>query len=486
MSICPPRSVRHRFKALKVHFERRHHDGHDATYNSRLPMYATPASVTRTKRPRKAQLQGTSPSLAGAKERNMRQRAKTATQAALKADNGAKGRETAVPYPRQTITIFNTHIKGDGQRALHVALSLRTTLPQAPQRSRPVLPLRREPPRRNDTNAHSIIQVPRDFVRFEGEEVLSSALARTGSRRSSFCCSFFGGVDRESSRGELKSENATWASRVQGSAAQETLKPGSPEIVRRKDLWRNGWLLGLRHFARAIRVSLMGSGLGAAAASFNMGTAQVELEGNKTALRNLGYHSTLSKSPANKKEPLIYLETLHPRNGCEVLAEDIVRRLPRRTISVIYQKRVHESSAEFQPETTGISQRSLNPKKQVTPRSLSQEQSSTNAMNWSFKERKIRNTNYEYRLFTVTTSAIANDVPVCNSTSSPAPQVGDLCIQTDAMELHAWAFAALGWEKAVEGSPHPTLREYVCHFQERKVRWVQKKSMQTYSYRKKT
>ncbi|KAJ3512044.1 hypothetical protein NMY22_g15455 [Coprinellus aureogranulatus] len=242
-----------------------------------------------------------------------------------------------VPNPRQIHVISDTHVRVVGSATLHDIPFLRRTLAKG---------------------ASTFTTILR---RFEGEEVHSSALARTGSHaRSSFCCSVLG--EWTGSVGESKSENATWASRVQGSAAQETLKPGSPEIVRRKDLWRNGWLLGLLHFARAIRVTLMGSGLGAAAASSNMGTAQVELEGNKTALRNLGYHSTLSKSPANKKKPLIYLETLHPRNGCEVLAEDIVRRLPERTISVIYQKRVHESPAEFQPETTGISQRSLNPK----------------------------------------------------------------------------------------------------------------------------
>lgn len=80
---------------------------------------------------------------------------------------------------------------------------------------------------------------------------------------------------------------------------------------------------------------------------------------------------------------------------------------------------------------------------------------------------------------------VANGTPIGETNTVPAAKIGDLCTQDGAEEL-AWVFTASGWEKATERFEHPSLKGYVCHFQDGVVRWVQKKSLQTYDYRQKS
>lgn len=110
--------------------------------------------------------------------------------------------------------------------------------------------------------------------------------------------------------------------------------------------------------------------------------------------------------------------------------------------------------------------------------------STNHAVAWEHKVRKIRSIDQSYSLYRATSSTIVDGSPVGDFATIPSPRVGDICFQTDG-EPRAWIFAEHGWESAVEGSNHPTLKGYICHFQEGTVRWVQKKSIQTYGYRKK-
>lgn len=101
-----------------------------------------------------------------------------------------------------------------------------------------------------------------------------------------------------------------------------------------------------------------------------------------------------------------------------------------------------------------------------------------------FQKRKMRNGG-QFGYFTRTGGG-EFDGPTLQDTLEKNPQAGDLYVyRKDAdAPLCAWIFGNGAWEEAEEGTAHPTLGQYKLHFQKDVVRWVQAKSLQTYSYRK--
>lgn len=112
-------------------------------------------------------------------------------------------------------------------------------------------------------------------------------------------------------------------------------------------------------------------------------------------------------------------------------------------------------------------------------------EASGHRLRWQRKERKIRQTKHTYSYYSSSAPSTMSQLPDCGQTGILGPKVGDLCVQKVEAGLEAWVFSGSGWGRAVEGTPHPSLDEYLCHFQDETVRWVQKKSIQTYSYRQK-